>query len=198
MNIEKLERQIEFIIEVDKLKNIYRQNYIADKSRKENDAEHSWHLAIMALLLAEHSAHKDIDILKVMRMVLIHDIVEIDAGDTFLYDDVGNGDKRIREEKAAEKIFGILPKEQKDELIGLWEEFEARESPESQFAASLDGLHPLINNYITEGEGWKKHKVKVEKVLEKKEYIKNGSPLLWEYAKKIIKECGEKGYLVKD
>jgi len=196
MNMETLKRQIEFITEVDKIKNIFRQNLILDKSRNENDAEHSWHLAIMAIMLAEHSAHENMDITRVIKMVLIHDIVEIDAGDTFLYDEVANTDKDVREELAAERIFGLLPAEQKSEMIALWNEFEKKETPEAQFAAALDGLHPLIANHVTGSAAWIEHNVSVEKVLSKKEHIQSGSPLLWEYAKSIIEECGEKGYLV--
>jgi len=194
-NFEKLKKQMDFLIEVDKVKNIYRQNYITDGSRRENDAEHSWHLAMMAFILSDYTKEADLDVLKVMKMVLIHDIVEIDAGDTFLYDEQGYLDKDERETKAAMRIFGILPEDQKNEMIDLWEEFELRETKEAKFAAALDGIHPLMNNYITKGAGWKNHDVKAKKVLEKKAYIEEISPELWEYAKKIIEECANLGYL---
>ncbi|MBI9010871.1 MAG: HD domain-containing protein [Clostridiales bacterium] len=194
MSFEKLKKQMDFLIEVDKAKNIYRQNYITDGSRRENDAEHSWHLAMMAFVLSEHCVEDDLDVLKVMKMVLIHDIVEIDAGDTFLYDEKGYLDKDEREMKAAKRIYGILPEKQKNEMIGLWEEFEQRETKEAKFAAALDGLHPLINNYMTKGAGWKNHDVNLEKVLEKKAYIGESSPVLWTYAKELIEACERLGY----
>jgi len=193
--MERLIKQLDFLIEVDKIKHIYRQNYLIDATRQENDAEHSWHLAMMAFILFEHNTNKDVDLLKVIKMVLIHDIVEIDAGDTFLYDDLGYNDKDERETQAAKRIFAILPDDQYQEMFSLWQEFEQRETKESKYASALDGLHPLINNYVTKGAGWSKHNVKAEKVLEKKAYIRDASPELWKYAESIIIASKEKGYL---
>lgn len=197
MNFKKLEQQLEFIVEVDKLKTIYRQTLLMDQSRYENDAEHSWHLALMALLLSEYASDKDLDLLKVVKMVLIHDIVEIDAGDTFCYDDQGYQDKSEREEKAADRIFGLLPNEQAEELKAVWREFEEMKTPEAKFAASLDRFQPLLHNYRTQGAAWQKHGVTSDKVINRNQHIQNGAPLLWKYAKNIIDESVQKGYLSK-
>ncbi|MDR5658713.1 HD domain-containing protein [Serpentinicella sp. ANB-PHB4] len=196
MNFEHLEKQMKFIIEIDKLKSIYRQTLLIDQSRHEGDADHSWHLAMMAMTLKEHANFEHIDILKVIKMVLIHDIVEIDAGDTFCYDEVGYQDKRDREVKAAKRIFGILPEEQTKEMWDLWEEFEEMATPESKFAASLDRLQPILNNYFTEGAAWKKHNIKLSQVIKKNGHIKDGAPALWSYVEKLLNSAVEKGYLI--
>ena len=146
MSIDRLNQQIEFIKEIDKVKQIFRQNELLDKTRRENDAEHSWHISIMAILLLEHSNQQNINLLKVIKMLLIHDLVEIDAGDTFKYDDKGNQDKNEREIKAAERIFNILPEDQAKEFRQLWDEFEEMQTPESQYAAALDRIQPLLFN----------------------------------------------------
>lgn len=195
MGNERLERQIEFITEIDKLKHIKRQTILMDGSRKENDAEHSWHLGVMAMLLSEHAADKDLDLLKVMKMVLIHDLVEIDAGDTYCYDEKGNEDKAEREQKAADRIFNILPEDQAREMRALWEEFEERKTAEAQFAAALDRFQPLLHNYKTKGKSWREHGVTKDKVLKRKESIESGSAILWKCAEKFINESVEKGYL---
>ncbi|MBS4961296.1 MAG: HD domain-containing protein [Clostridiales bacterium] len=157
-------QQLKFICEVDKLKQIYRQTYISDASRKENDAEHSWHLALMAAILGDQA--KGVDILKVMKMVLIHDIVEIDAGDTYLYDEKANATKQFREQKAAERLYGFLPGDQALEYKNLWEEFEKKESAEAKYAAALDRLQPLMLNYVTDGKAWQEHGVCEKQVLD--------------------------------
>ncbi|MBZ4647136.1 MAG: phosphohydrolase [Clostridia bacterium] len=195
MDSERLKRQIDFIVEIDKLKHIYRQTILMDGSRNENDAEHSWHLAVMAILLSEYAAEKNIDVLHVIKMVLIHDLVEIDAGDTFCYDEKGNEDKACREQKAADRIFNILPPDQAKEIRDLWEEFEKRETSEARFAASLDRLQPLLHNYNTKGHTWVKHNVKSDKVLKRNQPIEEGAPVLWEYVKEIIEDSISKGYL---
>ena len=146
--LERLEKQIRFIVEIDKVKNIFRQTYLADAGRKENDAEHSWHIALMAYLLQEY-AEKPVDVSKVMLMVLIHDLVEIDAGDTYAYDDAGAETKRAREEAAADRIFGLLPEDQGKYFRELWEEFEAYESPEGKYAHLLDNFQPLLLNDVS-------------------------------------------------
>ena len=140
----RLEKQIQFIKEIDKLKQIFRQNIVIGTERNENDAEHSWHLAMMVILFSEYSTDKDIDILKVVKMVLIHDLVEIDAGDTFCYDEKGYEDKEEREQKAAQKLFSLLPSDQAKEILDLWNEFEQLNTPESRFAAGIDRFQPLI------------------------------------------------------
>ncbi len=194
--MERLKKQIEFIFEVDKLKRILRQSILTDGKKRENDAEHSWHISLMAILLSEYS-NEDIDVLRVIKMLLIHDIVEIDAGDTYCYDKEGHNDKREREEKAAKRIFGMLPKDQCDDMISLWEEFELMETAESKYAASLDRLQPLLLNYATNGKSWRDHDIESKQILERNAHIENGSKELWNFAKNMIYDCIEKGYLVK-
>lgn len=195
MDNERLLKQIEFIVEIDKLKQVFRQNVVIGTSRNENDAEHSWHLAVMAILLSEYAAEKDIDVLRVVKMVLIHDLVEIDAGDTFCYDEKGQVDKEERERKAAKRLFDILPADQAREIRELWLEFEKLKTPEARFAACLDRLQPLILNYNTCGHIWKKPGVTSEKVLKRNELLKDSAPLLWEYARRAIEDSIRKGYL---
>ena len=179
--MERLQQQMEFITEVDKLKKIGRQSYLTDSSRKENDAEHSWHLAMMAVLLSEY-AKKDVDVLRVISMVLIHDLVEIDAGDTYAYDTEGNKSKRAREEKAADRIFHILPKDQAKKIRELWEEFEENETPEANFANALDRVQPIMLNHQSGGKAWKEHGVALSQVLSRNVNVKKGAPELWKYA----------------
>lgn len=195
---QRLQQQISFILEIDKLKNIIRQSYLVNGERRENSAEHSWHLAMMALLLSEYtSAHQKepIDLLKVLKMLLIHDIVEIDAGDTFAYDEVGALDKVEREERAAERLFGLLPQEQQAEFHDIWREFEEQASADAKFATALDRLMPLLHNYHTEGIGWKKHNIVQAQVLKRNAHIAAGSETLWAYAQAIIRDSVAKGYL---
>lgn len=191
---ERLKKQIEFIVETDKLKNIYRQTYVLHEDRKENDAEHSWHLAMMAFLLAEHS-NQPVDVLKVIKMVLIHDIVEIDAGDTYCYDKEGYKDKAEREEKAAKRIFGILPDDQRDEMYSLWREFEEMNTPESKFAAVLDRIQPLTLNYRKNGISWQEHDVKMEMVLERNKHVDDGSEEIWKYVLEILEDSHNKEWI---
>ena len=190
----RLKQQLDFIMEIDKLKGIYRQTYLLDASRKENDAEHSWHLAAMALLLAEYAPEK-LDLLKVLKMVILHDLVEIDAGDSFCYDDAAICDKAEREEAAAARLFALLPSDQEEEFRGFWQEFEKRSSPEARFAASLDRLQPLMHNYHTRGKSWQEHGVTKDKVIQRNSYIREGSPKLWEYGESLIDKAVDRGYL---
>ena len=193
-DLKRLKKQLLFIQEIDKVKLILRQTVILDGSRRENDAEHSWHLATMALVFQEY-ATEPIDLVRVLKMVLIHDLVEIDAGDTFVYDEVGAQDKEERERKAADRIFYLLPKDQAIEMDRLWTEFEERYTAESRFAAALDRFQPLMHNFLTEGRGWKKHGIRKAQVVNRNRHIAEGSPQIWEYAKSIIDESVEKGYL---
>ena len=186
--------QIEFIREIDKLKYIFRKTKLINSDRPENDAEHSWHLAMMAIVLAGH-ANEPIDLEKVMKMVLIHDIVEIDSGDVFVYDTAKNHDNFDEELKAARRIFGILPEEQAEEFINLWIEFEEMKTPESKFARALDRLEPLLQNASNNGGTWREFDVKYDQVMEKKQVIKDGSEELWKFAKQLIDESVEKGIL---
>lgn len=195
MENERLLKQIEFIVEIDKLKHILRQNVVIGKTRNENDAEHSWHLAASAIILSEYSSDKNIDILRVLKMVIIHDLVEIDAGDTFCYDEKGYEDKDEREQKAAKRLFGILPQDQEKELWELWREFEELKTPESCFAACLDRFQPLLLNYNTGGHTWQKPGVTSDKVLKRNKLLEKNAPELWNFAKSVIEESIKKGYL---
>ena len=197
MKADDLQKQVEFIVEVDQMKQIFRRTKLIDETRYENDAEHSWHVSVMAILFQEHANEPDLDIARVLKMLLIHDIVEIDAGDTFAYDVEGHKDKREREEKGAERIFGLLPEDQGDELYALWIEFEKQETPEAKYATALDRLQPLIHNYYTDGEAWRKHNITAQQVIEMNEHIGEGSEVLWEFACDLIQKCVDKGYLAE-
>ena len=192
---ERLKRQIAFVVEIDKLKEVYRQTLLMSGKRYENDAEHSWHLGIMVVLLSEYAGAEQIDLLRVLKIVLLHDLVEIDAGDTFCYDKNASVGKYEREKVAANRIFGILPQDQAAGLMELWEEFEARQSPEARYAAALDRLQPILHNYNTKGAAWKKHGVTADRVLERNRHIGDASPKLWEFAQSIINDAVEKGFL---
>ena len=196
MNTEDLLNQIAFIKEIDKVKYIQRKTKLFHSDRHENDAEHSWHLALMAIVLAEHS-DQPIDVLKVVKMVLIHDIVEIDAGDIFLYDSQISHNNTDEERLAANRIFGLLPKKQANEMIAIWEEFEAGETNEAKFAKAMDRLEPLLQNTSNNGGTWKEFGVPYNKVYEKKSVIKEGSKTIWNYAEGLINESVEKGILKK-
>ena len=194
---ERLEKQIRFIVEADKVKNIFRQTYLADGERKENDAEHSWHLAMMAVLLQEHMKEKA-DLVKVMTMVLIHDLVEIDAGDTYAYDEKGAQTKREREVKAADRIFGLLPEDQGTYFRELWEEFEAYETPEAKFAHLLDNFQPLLLNDASGGKSWKEHGVHRAQPMKRNERIPETSETVWEKMLEIFDQHVECGNLLED
>lgn len=193
---DNLVKQIEFIKEIDKIKYIQRRTKLFNSDRNENDAEHSWHLAMMAIVLSEYSDAK-IDLLKVIKMVLIHDIVEIDAGDTFIYDQNKNHENTGEELKAAKRIFGILPEKQATEFIEVWTEFEDGISNEAKFAKSMDRFEPLLQNTSNNGGTWKEFGVKYQTVYDKKKIIKNGSAELWNYAEKLINNSVEKGILLE-
>ncbi len=190
---ERLRLQLRFLIEVDRLKQIFRQCRLTDGTRYENDAEHSWHLALLAMTLAEY-ANEPVDPLRLLQMVLIHDLVEIDAGDTFVYDTAGEATKREREEKAADRIFGLLPADQQNEFRALWEEFEAQRTPTSRFAGSVDRLAAMIPNFLNGGGSWAEHRISKERVLKRNEIIASGSETLWEFASALVEEAETKGY----
>lgn len=189
---QRLHRQIEFVAELDRLKSILRRNTLIDGSRRENTAEHSWHIGMFAIVLAEH-ADESVDILHVLKMLLIHDIVEIDAGDTFCYDDEAARDKEEREQKAADRLFGMLPDDQAREFRALWDEFEAATTAEAKFANALDRLQPVLLNSRSEGGTWKQYDVPTEQVIKRNRPIAAGSEILWERAEAMIYEAmGEK------
>lgn len=180
---ERLEKQIKFIKEIDKEKMIKRQTLLTNGMQKEDDAQHAWHMAIMTLLLSEY-ANEKIDILKTISMLLIHDIVEIDAGDTYAYDQEGIKTQRERETKAADRIFGLLPEDQKEKFRMLWEEFENNETPEAHFAHTMDNFQPVMLNDATNGKMWEENKVHLSQILKRNEKTKLGSKILWEYSYK--------------
>ena len=185
MNAERFEKQLAFILEVDKEKNILRQTHLTDHGRRENDAEHAWHMALMIYLLREYS-NEDIDIAKAMMMALIHDVAEIDAGDTYAYDTAGLESQKERELRAAERIFGILPDDQRDELRALFDEFESGESPEARFVKTMDNFQPLILNNSNGGADWREHKVTKSQVMGRQQTSCLGSTEIWEYTKHLI------------
>lgn len=197
MSGDRLEKQLRFIIEIDRLKQVYRQTYLTDGSRFENSVEHSWHLAMMVLVLSEYKNDGDLDLSRVMKMVLIHDIVEIDAGDTFLYDDNQLKNQKERETNAADRIFNLLPEDQAESFREIWDEFEARQTREAKFAATLDRLQPMLHNVITKGKSWRQHGVKKFQVVRKSCHMKEGSAVLWEYASGLIESAEAEGYFSK-
>lgn len=194
MQLNQLLKQIEFIKEIDKLKYIQRKTKLFNSDRNENDAEHSWHLAMMVLILAEHS-NAPIDILKVLKMVLIHDIAEIDAGDTFLYDTTKNHVNTEEELIAAHRIFGILPENQAQELISIWQEFEEGKSNEAKFAKTMDRLEPILQNMSNNGGTWAEFNVSYDTVIEKTKGMVKGSTTIWEYTENQLHEAVDKGIL---
>lgn len=197
-DFERLEKQLDFIREIDKEKQIFRQTYLSDGKRKENDAEHAWHMAVMAFLLKEY-ANEEIDVLKTMQMILIHDVVEIDAGDTYAYDEAAKATQREREEKAAARLFGLLPEDQGQEMLALWEEFEAGDTKEAKFARTLDNFQPMMLNDATDGRAWVEHEVAVSKILKRNERTPRGSKDLWEYGKEnFIEKHVHLGHIIDD
>ncbi len=191
---DRLKKQVEFMLELDKMKNLYRQTYVLHEDRKENDAEHSWHLAILAMLMAEH-ANKPVDAVKIIKMVLIHDVVEIDAGDTYCYDTEGCKTKADREEKAAQRIFGLLPDDQKKEFYDLWREFEDSETDDARFAAVLDRVQPLLLNYTKGGISWKKHGIAKEQVMGRNKEYFGESDEIADLIVSVIEDAYDKGWL---
>ena len=191
---EKIQNQIKFAITIDEMKNIFRRNLLADGSRRENDAEHSWHLAMLAMILEEYSAEK-IDIERVLKIALIHDLIEVYAGDTFAYDTKGNEDKNEREVQAAEKLFGMLDPVQGAEIRELWDEFEAMETAESRYANAIDRIQPLILNYLTDGHTWKMGDVTSDKIYKRMDIIRTATPELWHIVEGIINTSIKAGIL---
>jgi putative hydrolase of HD superfamily len=194
MSQQRLEQQIKFILEIDRLKQIFRQTLISDGSRRENDAEHSWHLSVMAAVLVEYGP-ADVDLGRVMKMLLVHDLVEIDAGDTYCYDPAACLTQKERETAAADRIFALLPPDQAKEIRETWDEFEARKTPEARYAAALDRAQPVLLNYHTQGKAWREHDVSRAQVIERNAHIEAGAPLLWKYILGLIEEATAKGWL---
>ena len=193
----RLAQQVRFIIEVDKLKEVFRQTLLTQSRRNENDAEHSWHLCLIVLVLSEHANSPKLDVLRVLKMLLIHDIVEIDAGDTFAYDTARIADQPEREARAADRIFGLLPEDQCREFRALWDEFEQRATPEAKFAAAIDRFQPVLQNCLTEGTAWRQHGVTSDRVIARNRHIADGSAELWTYAARMIADAVNAGHLPK-
>ena len=191
---ERLKKQLDFALEIDKEKNILRQTHLSGHGRNENDAEHAWHMAIMAYLLREYS-NEPVDITRVMLMCLIHDVVEIDAGDTYAYDEEGKKTQKAREEAAKERIYSLLPEDQKEELAAIFDEFEESKTPESKFAHAMDNLQPLMLNNSNDGGDWREHGVSAKQVYGRQSRTKEGSEKLYEVTDQIIKKHREKGTL---
>lgn len=191
---ERLQKQLEFMLELDKMKNLYRQTYVLHEDRKENDAEHSWHLSLMAFMLAEYSS-EPVDVTHVMKMVILHDVVEINAGDTYCYDTEGYKSKAEREEKSAQRIFGLLPDDQRQEFYGLWREFEDCQTPDAKFAALLDRLQPLLLNYSKSGISWREHGISQKQVTDRNLAYFDSAPELGDVIKQVIEDAVKKGWL---
>ncbi len=194
---KRFQQQVNFLIELDKLKSVLRRTILSHETRLENSGEHSWHVTVVALMFQEY-ADEAVDILKVMKMLLVHDVVEIDAGDVYIYDKEGNEGKVEREREAAERIFGLLPEDQRDELRALWEEFEAKETAEAKYAGACDRIIPLLHNYYAKGHSWKEHGVQKSDVYEINQVIELGSKSLWEAAKQVIDDSVKMGYLAAE
>lgn len=192
---DRLDRQIHFIRELDRLKNVQRQTWLMDTSRKENSAEHSWHIAVMAMVLAEYAPGGDVDVSRVIQMLLVHDIVEIDAGDTFCYDESGVSGQHGREQAAARRLFGLLPEDIGRKFKALWEEFESRQTPEALLANALDRLQPILNNYYTDGKSWQDNGISRRQVRVRNRVMADGAPELWAYIDNLLDRAVAKGIL---
>jgi putative hydrolase of HD superfamily len=194
---ERFSRQVQFLLEVDKLKTVLRQTYLTDTSRRENSAEHSWHICIAALIFSEYARESDLNLSKVIQMLLVHDLIEIDAGDTYCYDEDANHGKQQRELLAADRIFKLLPEDQAVVLRSLWEEFETRQTEESRFAHALDRFQPFLHNYVTEGKSWQEHKIRHGQVRDRMRSVKRGSRVLWDCVEQMMDDAVERHYLGK-
>ena len=194
METSRFEQQMRFLVEIDQMKNVLRQTLLADGSRRESDAEHSWHLAMYAMLLSEY-APEPVDISRVVRMVLVHDLVEAYAGDTFCYDAAGNADKGKRETQAADRLFALLPPEQGQAYRALWEEFDRMDTPDAIYAAAADRLQPFLLNYHTDGHTWQLGDIDTDMLHERLAPIGRGMPQVWEKVKQMVSQCQEKGLI---
>jgi len=195
--IQRLQQQIEFMLEIDKLKHISRRTILTDRSREENSAEHSWHIAMAVFLFSEYAQDQNIDWYRVIKMLLVHDLVEIDAGDTYCYDHQSRKDQAQREQKAAERIFKILPLDQSRSFRKLWDEVENRETPESKYANALDRFQPFLQNYVTKGQIWQKNNITHRQVKDRMQPLFDGAPLLWNLVELLIDDAVQKKYLAE-
>ncbi|HEY4302059.1 MAG TPA: HD domain-containing protein [Candidatus Didemnitutus sp.] len=193
--VERLARQMEFLIEADRLKDVFRRTVTTRSRRPENSAEHTWHIVLFAMTLAEHAKATNLDLLRVIRMLAVHDLVEIDAGDTFAYDTAGMAGQHDREAQAAHRIFGLLPADQAQEFRALWDEFEAKATPEACFALACDRFQAMVLNVQTEGHAWRQHGITADRVRTRNAAVRDGSPTIWEYATRMIAEAVAAGHL---
>lgn len=195
--LARLARQIEFIAECDRLKEIFRQTVNTHSRRAENDAEHSWHLCLCVIVLAEHANVRTLDVLRVLKMIIVHDLVEIDAGDTFAYDVAAMANQHEREAIAADRIFGLLPPDQAAEFRALWDEFEAKTTPEAKFATAVDRFQPMLLNCRSQGAAWNRHGITHDRVVARNRHIADGCDPLWQYAEKMLQDIVDAGHLAK-
>ena len=195
MDIARFNKQLDFLREIDRVKTIFRNTVLLDKSRRENDAEHSWHMAVCAILFQEYANEKNINMCKTLKMILIHDIIEIYSGDTFAYDPIGRETQAEREKLAADKLFALLPTDQNNEFRALWDEFEEYSTPESKYAHLVDTFMPIYHNYMTQGLKWRELGVTKTKVLQRNQHIRAGSEVIWNFVCEIVDDAVTKGYL---
>lgn len=195
MSSTRLQQQIQFILEADKLKDIFRQTVTTQSRRQENDAEHSWHICLCVILLIEHANVPNLDVLRILKMLIIHDIVEIDAGDTFAYDTARMADQHEREARAADRLFGLLPADQTAEFRALWDEFEAKQTAESRFAYAVDRFQPMLLNVHTEGASWQKHGIGADRVLARNAAVAEASTDIWSYVVAMVQKSVRDGHL---
>ncbi len=193
----RFRRQIEFMLEIDKLKKVLRKTILLDRSRRENSAEHSWHIALSVLILSEYAKDPDVDLFRVMKILLVHDLIEIDAGDTYCYDDQGRRDQARREKKAADRIFNLLPADQAATFRELWDEFEEKKTSESRYANALDRLQPFLHNYFTDGQIWQENNINSAQVKARMQPVNDGAPMLWKYVSSLIDDGVKKGFLAE-
>jgi putative hydrolases of HD superfamily len=195
-NSDRFKRQVEFLLEIDRLKHIFRQTILLDRSRHENSVEHSWHIAMSAMIFAEYATTHAADMERVMRMLLLHDLVEIDAGDTYCYDEQAAIDQHTRENHAADRIFGMLPPDQARDFRRLWDEFESAQTPEARYAHAMDRFQAFLHNYFTQGQIWRQHGIRRHQVIRRMQPVEHGAPLLWEFVCALIDDAVHKEYLL--
>jgi putative hydrolase of HD superfamily len=195
-NSERFKRQVEFLLEIDRLKHTLRQTILLDRSRHENSVEHSWHIALSAMIFAEYAGLDGVDLSRVIRMLLIHDLVEIDAGDTYCYDEQAGADQHERERRAADRIFGLLPGDQAQDFRNLWEEFEEAGTPAARYAHAMDRFQAFLHNYFTQGRVWRQHGIRRQQVLGRMQAVERGAPLLWDYVRTLMDDAVHKGFLM--
>jgi putative hydrolase of HD superfamily len=195
-NSDRFKRQVEFLLEIDRLKHIFRQTILLDRSRNENSAEHSWHIAMSVMIFVEYADTSAADMGRVIRMLLLHDLVEIDAGDTYCYDEQAGVDQHERERRAADRIFGLLPPDQARDFRRLWDEFENAGTPESRYARAMDRFQAFLHNYYTQGQTWREHGIRRDQVIRRMQPVEHGAPLLWGYVRTLIDDAVLKGYLL--